>query len=141
MTAGIRTRGMESMSIIARRLRGQKWSRPTTYRGIEFRSYLESRFAFHLDEMDEEWIYEPRTYGPRGRRYLPDFEIVSAPRPTFVEVKPTRAEVDAAQTKMAVIWESVPDAHLIVVCAEGSAFFSARLGEKWREWQERWRYE
>jgi hypothetical protein len=127
----------ESLAQITRRLLGKKWSHPTTYRGILFRSFLESRFAWHLDEMGEEWLYEPRRIGD----YLPDFEIVSAARPTYVELKPTRAEVSEAQRRMEVIWQHVPDAMLIVACAEGCALFSCTPGGEWREWQERWRYD
>lgn len=127
----------ERLSQYFKRKLGQKWSRPTTYHGIEFRSYLESRFAWHLDSMDEDWIYEPRVYGG----YLPDFEVVSAARPTFIEVKPTRGEVEGAQERMEVIWRYVPDALLIVACGEGCLFFSCQPSGQWVEWQERWRNE
>jgi len=113
-------------------------ARPTVYKGIGFRSYLESRFAWYLDDRDEDWIYEPRSYGGPGHGYLPDFEIVSAYQPTFIELKPTRAEVEPAQDKMSVIWDTHPDALLIVACAEGRAFFAAYRGGDWVEWRERW---
>lgn len=113
-------------------------ARPTTYKGVEFRSRLEARFAWHLDEQGEDWIYEPRRYGPKGRGYLPDFEIVGATFPTFIELKPTLAEVEAAKEKMAVIWDTHPDALLIVACAEGCWYHRAFLGGDWLTWQERW---
>jgi len=135
--ADVRPRTPESVDDIRRRVGGERWSRPTEYRGIKFRSYLESRFAWHLDSIGEEWLYEPRRFSG----YLPDFEIVSAAHPTFMEVKPTRAEVDDAQRRMTVIWETLPDALLVVVCAEGSAFFSCQREGQWLEWQDRWRSE
>jgi hypothetical protein len=85
------------------------------------------------------WVYEPRIFGPKGRGYLPDFELLDKPQPTYVEVKPTLSQVPAAQAKMAVIWETHPDALLIVACAEGSTYFASVAGEPWRTWVERWK--
>ncbi len=126
---------MESLAEIQHRLAtGTPKARPTTYKGIEFRSRLEVRFACYLDLMDERWLYKPRVYG----RYLPDFEIVGAVRPTFIEVKPTQAEVRPAADKMSVIWGTHPDALLIVACEEGRSFYGCYSGGRWTSWQERW---
>lgn len=133
----MRTQAPRSLAVIAKQIQGEKWSRPTTYHGVEFRSYLESRFAFHLDQMGETWRYEPRRIGG----YLPDFEITSAARRTFVEVKPTLAEAPAARERMEIIWNHIPNADLLVVCAEECTYFSRRPGGEWRVWHDRWRYE
>jgi len=83
-------------------------SRKTTYHGIVMRSRLEVRFARHLDELGERWVYEPRVFGSKGSGYLPDFEILDGGRPIYVEVKPTLAEVPAAKAKASVIWQDIP---------------------------------
>ena len=75
--------------------------RAETWKGIGFRSKLEARYARHLDWMGDQWVYEPRVYGPRGRGYLPDFQILGG-RPKFIEVKPTLREVRAAVTGVLV---------------------------------------
>lgn len=114
--------------------------RATTYKGVQMRSRLEADFAAHLDRMGVAWEYEPKVYGPSGKGYLPDFRVAGAEVPTFIEVKPTLAEVEGAKRKMAVIWQAHADAVLIVACAEGSTFFTGRYGEPWRSWQEVWRH-
>jgi predicted nuclease of restriction endonuclease-like RecB superfamily len=130
---------MESLEEIQYRMdTGRPMSRKRTYHGVEFRSKLEARFAQHLDALGETWVYEPRIYGPSGRGYLPDFQIVSASRPTFIEVKPTLEEVADAKAKMSVIWETHPDALLMVAVEEARAFFVSLAGSPWRTWQERW---
>lgn len=110
----------------------------TTYHGVTFRSQLESKFARYLHGLWEMWVYEPRVFGPKGRRYLPDFELEGKPQPTYIEVKPTLWQVPIAQEKMTVIWETHPDALLIVACAEGS-FWSASIARgPWESWVARW---
>lgn len=134
-----RVRFMESLAdFFERKETGRIPSMRETYRGIRFRSRLEVRFAWHLDQIGERWRYEPRIYGPKGRGYLPDFEILGAVRPTFIEVKPTRKEIEPAQLKMSVIWETHPDALLMVACEEGRWFSAAYLNSPWTAWQERW---
>lgn len=131
-------RYMESLAeVLHRSETGGPKARPSIYKDIRFRSRLEARFAKHLDATGEQWSYEPRNFGGQGG-YLPDFEILGATRPTYIELKPTRREVPAAQAKMSIIWKTVPDALLIVACEEGSTFYSAFHGGRWNVWQERW---
>lgn len=126
---------LESMDEITFRIAyGAPKSRLTTYRGTEMRSRLERRFAVHLDATGERWIYEPRLFGG----YLPDFEIRDLPQRTYIEVKPTLAEVREAAKRMEVIWREYPDALLIVACEEGCSFFAALAGGEWERWTERW---
>jgi hypothetical protein len=130
---------LESIGDYRDRLRtGRHKAQPLVYHGIKFRSTLEVRFAWHLDLIGEKWIYEPRIYGPRGRGYLPDFQILDTLRPTFVEVKPRLQDVKAAKRKMTVIWDTHPDALLMVVCKEGRSFYAACRDTEWETWQERW---
>lgn len=130
---------MESLAEINYRMEtGKIKARPTSYRGIEFRSRLEVRYAWYLDDIGERWRYEPRVYGPKGRGYLPDFEILGRRQPTFIEVKPTIAEAPDALAKMAVIWDTHPDALLIVACEEGWTYYAALQGWDPETWHQGW---
>jgi hypothetical protein len=104
------------------------------------RSTLESDFAQHLDELGVRWTYEPGIYGPKGSGYLPDFQILRSGPPCFVEVKPTLAEVPLAQERMEVIWDTEPDAVLVVACAEGSTYSAAVRDKSWTTWTELWKH-
>lgn len=108
------------------------------YRGVVMRSQLECDFARHLDCLGIAWHYEPRIFGPRGRGYLPDFELELGERPCYVEVKPTLGEAEAAKRRVRVIWKTHPDATLVIACAEGSRYFVAEAGGPWDSWSERW---
>jgi hypothetical protein len=130
---------LESIGDLRERIRtGRNKARPLTYHGIKFRSTLEVRFAWHLDLIGEKWVYEPRVFGPRGRGYLPDFQILGAVRPTFIEVKPRFKDIEPAKRKMSVIWETHPDALLMVACKDGRLFTAAYRDSEWETWQERW---
>lgn len=114
---------------------------PTTYGHVEMRSKLEADFARHLDGMGIDWTYEPEIFGPRGAGYLPDFLIYSAPSERcYVELKPTIAQAKAARARMTVIWETRPEAVLLVVSGEGDRWYAAVRGGQWESWQERWRH-
>lgn len=48
----------------------------TRYKGYNFRSRLEARWAVFLDDLGVSWCYEPEGFElPDGPRYLPDFHI------------------------------------------------------------------
>ena len=110
----------------------------TEYRGVTMRSRLEADFAHHLDAKRIVWRYEPAVYGPVGQGYLPDFQLLRDDGPHFVEVKPTLREVPLAKERMAVIWQTHPDAVLIVACAQDSRYFASVAGGEWITWVERW---
>lgn len=58
---------------------------PTTYRGINFRSRLEARWAAFFDLCETRWLYEPIDLN----NYIPDFLInPDNERKSIVEVKP-----------------------------------------------------
>lgn len=124
------------MASLASILEGYIDARPAEYRGVAMRSQLEADFAKHLDNNGlPGWTYEPRIYrGEADPGYLPDFQIGSA----FFEVKPTLAEVTEAARRMEVIWETNPDAVLVVACGEQCRFYTAVKGRRWESWVERW---
>ena len=61
---------------------------PTMYRGIQFRSRLEARWAAFFDVLGWHWEYEPAEF----RGWIPDFLLFGqsreGPEPVYVEVKP-----------------------------------------------------
>lgn len=63
----------------------------TEYRGITFRSKLESRWAVFFDKLNISWEYEPKTFEfvceTEKKKYIPDFLINDGKRKYFVEVK------------------------------------------------------
>ncbi len=59
----------------------------TRYKGYNFRSRLEARWAVFFEELDLLWKYEPNGFKlPSGRSYLPDFHLVK--EDIWLEVKP-----------------------------------------------------
>ena len=64
---------------------------PTRYRGVDFRSRNESRWAFLFTLLGQRWQYEPRFFELRNGNYLPDFFLPDANRGNglWVECKPT----------------------------------------------------
>jgi hypothetical protein len=126
----------ESVSAI---LSGRLDALPATYRGVRMRSQLEADFAHHLDSMGaRNWEYEPKRYASPDGTYLPDFFV--GPR-MFFEVKPTYEEVQGAMERMEIIWATLPDAVLTVVCAEGCRFYTRERGGPWVPFVERWRHD
>lgn len=94
-------------------------ARPTTYKGIRMRSRLEAKVAAVLDKWDVEWLYEPRAYANVKGQYLPDFQLLAREgrafdHLNFMEVRPTLEGAYRAMTQMAIIWDSEPDAFLII---------------------------
>ncbi len=108
------------------------------YRGIVMRSTLETAFARHLDELGIPWRYEPTMFGPRGRGYVPDFELRLGDRRCYVELKPTIRQAEAAKRRVRAIWKTHPDATLVIASAEECRFFVAEAGGPWSSWCERW---
>jgi len=53
-------------------------AKPTWYKGVQFKSRLEARWAVFFDEMGIKYIYEPRPVQLKyGIRYLPDFLLTN----------------------------------------------------------------
>lgn len=68
---------------------------PTTYRGVQFRSRLEARWAQFMDRIGVVWEYEPEGVQLKdGTRYLPDFWLPLVHHrgrqgAIYFEIKPT----------------------------------------------------
>lgn len=114
-------------------------ARPTTYKGVDMRSRLEAGFAAWLDEWSLPWTYEPKAFASEIGQYLPDFRIDGLrcswknwePRTAYLEVKPASFgdagdEFEVLMRSMAIIWQSEPDAILLLAQPGDGA-------EKWAE--------
>lgn len=109
-------------------------ARPTVYNGIQMRSRLEARWAAVLDRDWGRWAYEPRAYATQGGQYLPDFEILDAGLPVFMEVRPTIDRGWSATLQMEIIWASLPDAMLYVIVPDSDTMIvGERPGRPWVE--------
>lgn len=61
----------------------------TAYKGYNFRSRLEARWAVFFDHLGVKWEYEPEGFEIDGQRYLPDFRTISPQRlVSWYEIKP-----------------------------------------------------
>lgn len=111
-------------------------SRPAVYRGVQMRSQLEADFALHLDHLGVDWDYEPE----RIAGYLPDFRLVRNEEATYVELKPTIEQAEAAKERIERVWTKHPEAVLLVVSAEQSRWYAAVKGRPWETWVEGWHH-
>lgn len=82
---------------------------PTQYKGYQFRSRLEARWAVFFDRMDIEYDYEVEGYEvATGVWYLPDFKLNNV----YVEVK--HKDDDAGHDKMALLVAGIRTPGVIV---------------------------
>lgn len=66
--------------------------KPTLYKGIIFRSLLETKWSTFFDKIGLDWKYEPETYILENNLYYkPDFWFPQLRM--FGEVKPMKSEV------------------------------------------------
>lgn len=61
---------------------------PTLYKGVKYRSKLESRWAMFFDALKIKYTYETVAYQLGQVTYLPDFFLSNCPY-DIVEIKPT----------------------------------------------------
>lgn len=88
----------------------------TSYKGYQFRSRLEARWAVFFDHLGIKWQYEPEGFEksiewyeklggePQKVRYLPDFYLPATG--TWVEVKGVWTHSDACDTVAILDWGS-----------------------------------
>ena len=68
---------------------------PTTYKGIEFRSRTEARWAVFFDALGVRWVYEEEGFDVWGRWYVPDFHLIDLDAWWEVKgAKPTKDELE-----------------------------------------------
>ncbi len=87
---------------------------PTTYKEIEMRSKLESKFAFFLDCLKVKWKYEPKTFNlSNGITYIPDFYLPELK--TWVEIK---GKIEEHNKKISRIFVEDNNTELLLVSNE-----------------------
>lgn len=83
---------------------------PTTYKGIEFRSRLEAKWAAFFDLCGWRWEYEPCDFDG----WIPDFQLYLGAKSPFVEVKPISDPVQWGRVFDAEIKRSPKNGVLLV---------------------------
>ena len=107
--------------------------RPTTYKGIRMRSRLEASFAASLVDLTT-WEYEPVCFADETGQYLPDFRVWWGSEDySYVEIKPTMAQVKPAAERMEIIFASEPDASLNVTIPTGTWPNVDFISAAWRQ--------
>ena len=76
-------------------MRGNATPIPTKYKGTQYRSKLEAKWAVFFDEMGIEFMYEPEGYDLDGTYYLPDFWLPQVKM--WAEVKPGKLNKEEAR--------------------------------------------
>ena len=69
---------------------------PSWYRGVQFRSRMEARWAAYFDLLNLNWIYEPEGYELPSGNYCPDFQI----NDMLLEVKPNKEAANYVLPKL-----------------------------------------
>ena len=86
----------------------------TRYKGYNFRSRLEARWAVFFDHLGVRWDYEPEGFElGNGLRYLPDFWLPDAKM--WVEIKPGEPD-DVARQKA---WRLVQHSNFALFMSNG----------------------
>jgi len=112
---------------------------PTKYKGITFRSKMESLFAKWCDENRQKWIYEPEGLTNGKDCYLPDFYLPDSKM--IVEIKPVFFVEETYKLDMLIncesfdklglaIIEMVPGLHVIKYAAPNEY---GDLGRYWED--------
>lgn len=81
----------------------------TFYKGIRFKSSLEARWAQRFDELNIEWVYEPKKFlNKDGTCYTPDFFINNN---YYIETKCSWENWISQNTKIqkANLWKTVKE--------------------------------
>lgn len=94
----------------------------TIYKGITMRSKLETKFAYFLDALGIEFLYEPRTFVlSKGITYIPDFYLVDLD--VWVEVKGNIKEHNLEASRCFVKDNST---ELLLISNEEAQWFSTK---------------
>ncbi len=98
-------------------MRQGKWSIPTTYNGIRYRSKLEADWARFFDRHRMKYAYESEGFDLNGLWYLPDFYLPEIK--TFVEVKGALDDLDRG--KLLALAKVCANRDMQVILAESPA--------------------
>lgn len=90
-----------------------RFSCPTVYNNVQFRSKLEARFALVLTELNIDFRYEHLMMQAQSMRYTPDFFLPS--QQLYVEIKPCRPHIEEE-----LKCELLSQVGLLVVCMYGT---------------------
>lgn len=86
----------------------------TAYKGYNFRSRLEARWAVFFDQLNIPYEYEPEGYNlGNGYYYLPDFRI----NDFFIEVKPGEEPTEEEKEKARLLSEHA-GCDVVIVCGD-----------------------
>lgn len=99
----------------------------TAYKGYNFRSRLEARWAVFFDQLNIPYEYEPEGYDlGNGYYYLPDFRIDDF----FIEVKPSEQPTEEEKAKARLLSEHA-GCDVVIVCGQPLNHYSVwyRNGE------------
>ena len=121
---------------------------PTTYKGIEFRSRLEAKWAFVFDQIGWPWEYDPLDLNG----YIPDFILTFHHAPMLVEVKPEFTIEDLRKAVPKILrsgWEKEAlvvggsllgryDAIGIMNCLDWRYYLDGEEGKVWTQNPEDW---
>lgn len=115
-------------------------ARPTTYRGIPMRSRLEAHVAAELEKLPGTWEYEPRAFANERGQYLPDFLFVNdRDGRCYLEAKPTVEAALRVMERMQIIWDSEPEATLVIFVPDDGPTFGYGVGFIARSSDRKWR--
>ena len=101
---------------------------PSWYRGIEFRSRMEARWAAYFDLLELEWIYEPEGYALPNGNYCPDFQVERM----ICEVKPTEEAALSVLPKLVQLYQALDEQVSEIFCLIGNPSVS----EQWTIYNE-----
>lgn len=116
--------------------------KPTTYKGVRFKSKFEAAFAKSLDARGVAWEYEPDVlyFQPPRAAYTPDFKITSTDGTVeYIETKGFFSSED--RTKMRCIKEQHPDVNIKMKFMRPSAKLYPKSKTTYQSWAEANGYE
>ena len=97
----------------------------TTYKGVTFKSKLEARWAYLMDQNGTKWEYEPASFV----NWIPDFRLEIAGEVIYAEVKP----VDGFPTETAEKIDRSPwEGPTLILGANPSTVWTRENG-RWKQ--------
>lgn len=124
---------------------------PTPHSGVTFRSRLEARHAFFMDQLGVKWEYEPQGWDTDGEWYLPDFAIFGALGLIWAEIKPAwdndpagierwkRFADQRPQPSRAALFVGLPDAEMDIIVIGGDELADDPGLGPWEDDGQQWR--